>query len=242
MSAMSGDATTISATGRRLSPVHVAEITAESDVDELPELPMHLSGTPGTVAMQLRTTVRRVAMGAGLARDPALLERVRRIPGLPGLVTSPVGGTFIVGGEAWLGLCAIGVPPLGHGLPLEWMSESLNAWFVAALGGEGVASTKGRVDGAWCPGFSDIASGGRKLVGLGYRVTRNWVVMRGVLPVRPISDADHALLVATHRLIGVEVRAAANTSLCEAGGDPELDVAGVIDRWRSVVTPGGPRR
>ncbi|MGI8847303.1 MAG: hypothetical protein ACR2GX_03415 [Candidatus Dormibacteria bacterium] len=231
-----------SATPQRLwSPVRVAEVTAESSLDELPELPMHLLGEPGTVALQLRTMVRRLAMGAGLARDGELVERVRALPGLPGLATSPAGGTFIVGGAGWLGLCAVGVPPPGDGLPLDWMSDSLNAWFAAALAGYGVETACGRVDGAWCPGFSDISTRGRKLIGLGYRVTRAWVVMRGVMPIHPISDADQALLCAAHALINVDVRPEASTSLAEAGGRPDLEPSDVISEWRVVETSGGVR-
>lgn len=223
------------------SPVRVGEVTAETDVHELPELPLHLATVPGEVSMQLRTTLRRLAMGAGLARDEALTARVRAIEGLPGLVTSPAGGTFIVGGEGWLGLCAVGIPPTGHGLPLDWMSDSLNAWFRDALAAYGVEAQVGRIDGAWCPGFSDIAAGGRKLIGLGYRVTRDWVVMRGVMPVRPIAADDHRLLIAAHRLLGIEVRPEAATSLAEASGRSDLDVAAVIERWRGITTPGGSR-
>jgi hypothetical protein len=216
--------------------VRVAEITAERSIADLPELPLHLAGTPGAVAMQLRTTVRRVAVGAGLARNAALLAAVRALPGLPGLVTSPAGGTFIIGGPGWLGLCAVGVPPAGLGMPLDWMSEALNLWFGAALAAFGIEVRSGRVEGGWCPGFSDISTSGRKLVGLGYRVTRDWVVMRGIMPIAPISAADLDILAACHRLIGVEIAAEANTSLSEASGNPALGVADVIERWRDVRT------
>lgn len=214
--------------------VRVAEVTAERSIADPPELPLHLLGEPGMVALQLRTTLRRVAVGAGLARNSALLAAVRSLPGLPGLVTSPAGGTFIIGGSGWLGLCAVGVPPPQRGMPLDWMSDALNAWFRRALGDFGVAVETGRVEGGWCPGFSDISARGRKLVGLGYRVTRDWVVMRGVMPVTPISDADLDILAACHRLIGVEISAAANTSLSEAAKEPALRVADVIERWRDV--------
>jgi hypothetical protein len=214
--------------------VRVAEITAERAVADQPELPLHLAGDPGTVALQLRTTVRRVAVGAGLARNSSLLASVRALPGLPGLVTSPAGGTFIIGGPGWLGLCAVGVPPPQRGMPLDWMSDALNGWFRVALGAFGVAAQTGPIEGGWCPGFSDISAAGRKLVGLGYRVTKDWVVMRGIMPVAPISDGDFDLLAACHRLIGVEVVAEANTSLSEAARQPALSVADVIERWRDV--------
>jgi hypothetical protein len=96
----------------RVGAVRVAEVTAEGGLDDLPELPLHLAGKPGTVAVQLRTTVRRVAAGAGLARKADLLAAVRALPGLPGLATSPAGGTFIIGGSGCL-LLGAGCPSTG---------------------------------------------------------------------------------------------------------------------------------
>lgn len=214
--------------------MRIAEISAERDADDPPEIPWHITPAVGDIAMQLRTTVRRVAVGAGLARNDALMERVRKIDGVPTVVTSPAGGTFIIGGEAWLGLCAIGVPQPGQALPLDWMMRSLHRWFDAALAPMGVAVEVGRVEGAWCPGFSDIGTLGRKLAGLGFRVTRDWVVMRGVLAVRPMSDADFEVLVHCHRLIDVEVRRERATSLSEVAGLPLLDVAATIEAVRRV--------
>jgi len=225
---------------RRLSlaAVSVAEVTAEQLVDDPPEIPWHITPPLGQIAMQLRSTVRRVAIGAGLARNDELVDAVRNLPGVPAVVTSPAGGTFIVGGEAWLGLCAIGSPPPGQPMPLDWMLHSLHRWFERALVPFGVASTIERVEGAWCPGFSDIAVDGRKLAGLGFRVTRERVVMRGVLAVRPMSNDDFDVLVRTHRLIGVELRNGAAISLAEAAVLPDLDVAATIDAFRAVATTG----
>jgi len=217
--------------------VRVAEVTSELSLDDPPELPLHLAGEPGTVAVQLRTTMRRVSLGAGLARKADLVAAVRALPGLPGLATSPAGGTFVIGGPGWLGLCAVGVPPQEGGMPLDWMNHSLTAWFETALSGFGVRAATGRVQGGWCPGFSDLSVDGRKLIGLGFRVTREWVVMRGMMAVAPITDDDMDLLVACHRLIGVEVVPAANTSLADAAGVPDLGVADVIERWCHVRSP-----
>ena len=222
-----------------LAPVSVAEVTAERLVDDPPEIPWHIAPPVGQIAMQLRSTVRRVAIGAGLARNTELVDAVRNLPGVPTVVTSPAGGTFIVGGAAWLGLCAIGSPPPGQPMPLDWMLHSLHRWFERALAPWGVVSTVERVEGAWCPGFSDIAVGGRKLAGLGFRVTRERVVMRGVLAVRPLTDDDFDVLVRTHRLIGVELRKDAAISLSEAAGRPGLDVATTIDTFATVATPRG---
>lgn len=219
-----------------LSPVSVAEVTAERVVDDPPEIPWQLTPPLGRIALQLRSTVRRVAIGAGLARDQRLVDSVRRLPGVAAVVTSPVGGTFIVGGEAWLGLCAIGSPPPGQPMPLDWMLHSLHSWFVSALAPFSVVTTVERVEGAWCPGFSDLAVSGRKLAGMGFRVTRDRVVMRGVMAVGPMSDADFDVLVRCHGLIGVELRRDSAISLAEATGRPDLDVAATIDGFRGVAT------
>jgi hypothetical protein len=219
-----------------LAPVSVAEVTAERVVDDPPEIPWHITPEVGQIALQLRSTVHRVAIGAGLARNTELVEAVRNLPGVPAVVTSPAGGTFIVGGQAWLGLCAIGTPPVGQPMPLDWMLHSLHRWFDRALDPFGVVARVERVEGAWCPGFSDIAVQGRKLAGLGFRVTRERVVMRGVLAVRPMSDDDFDVLRRCHRLIDVEVRRDAAISLSEAAGSPSLDVATTIDSFRTAAT------
>lgn len=219
-----------------LSSVAVAEVTAERDAGDAPEIPWHLTPPVGEIAMQLRTTVARVAIGAGLARDEALVEKVRRLRGVSAVVTSPAGGTFVVGGDAWLGLCAIGSPPPGQPMPLDWMLHSLHRWFAAGLTPYGVDTTVERVEGAWCPGFSDLAVHGRKLAGLGFRLTRDRVVMRGVMAVRPMSDADFDVLTRCHRLIGVRLRRGAATSLAEAAAVDGLTVAGAIDSFAGVVS------
>jgi hypothetical protein len=219
-----------------LAPVSVAEVTAERVIDDPPEIPWHITPPMGEIALQLRSTVRRVAIGAGLARNSDLVETVRNLDGVPAVVTSPAGGTFIVGGEAWLGLCAIGSPRSGQPMPLDWMLHSLHRWFDAALARFSVQVALERVDGAWCPGFSDIAVDGRKLAGLGFRVTRERVVMRGVLAVRPMSEADFDVLVRCHKLIGVELRRDTSISLAEAAGRPDIDVAATIDAFRPVST------
>jgi hypothetical protein len=219
-----------------LSSVSVAEITAEGVVDDPPEIPWHITPPQGEIALQLRSTVRRVAIGAGLARDSRMVDAVRQLPGVPAVVTSPAGGTFIIGGDAWLGLCAIGSPQPGQPMPLDWMLHSLHRWFQMALAPFSVIATVERVDGAWCPGFSDLAVGGRKLAGLGFRVTRERVVMRGVMAVRAMDDADFDVLVRCHRLIGVELRRDAAVSLAEAAETRDLTVAATIDSFRTVAS------
>lgn len=215
------------------APVRVVEVIAEQDGP--PEIPWHIAPEPGQVAMQLRSTVRRVLIGAGLARRAELVEAVRNLPGLPGLATSPAGGTFVVGGPSWLGLCAVGVLPDMRVAPLDWMMEALRAWFAGALHPLGLSVQTGKVEGAWCPGFSDVAVDGRKLAGLGFRVTRGMVVMRGVLPVAPISAEDLRLLQATHALIDLRIDPATLTSLAESTGDPTWTVERAIAHLRAAA-------
>jgi len=184
-----------------------------------------------------RPTAKRLSYWLALvAFAAALLSKGSAVTLPPVLLILNVYPLRRLGGDAWLGLCAIGVPSPGQPLPLDWMLRSLHRWFVAALEPFGVTPSVGRVEGAWCPGFSDIASGGRKLAGLGFRVPRDGVVMRGVMAVRPMSEADLDVLVQCHRLIGVEVRGETATSLAEASGRPSLDVPTVIEATRHVRT------
>jgi len=218
------------------APVRVVEVTAECDVGGPPEIPWHIAPEPGRLAMQLRTTVRRVMIGAGLARRPELVEAVRNAPGVPAVMASPAGGTFVVGGRGWLGLCAVGTLPDRRHPPLDWVMDALRHWFDAALQPLGVTIHTGRVDGAWCPGFSDVAVGPRKLAGLGFRVTRGMVVMRGVMPVAPVSAEDLDILRTVHELIDLRIEAGTLTSLAEATGDPTWTVDRAIAHLRTVAT------
>ena len=218
-----------------VSPVSVAEVSAERLVDDPPEIPWHITPPSGRIALQLRSTVRRVAVGAGLARKPELIDAVRAIDGVPGVVTSPAGGTFIIGGDAWLGLCAIGVPQPGQAMPLDWMLHSLHRWFDRALAQWGVVPEVGRIEGAWCPGFSDITVAGRKLAGLGFRVTREWVVMRGVLavPGRISDDALEAEQIRLQRCFPLRLHQAPGSIDDIISQFPCCAVRG-LPRWRVV--------
>jgi hypothetical protein len=218
------------------APLRVVEVTAERELEGPPEIPWHIAPEPGRVAMQLRTTVRRVMIGAGLARRAELVEAVRNAPGVPAVMASPAGGTFVVGGPGWLGMCAIGTLPDRRHPPLDWMMDALRAWFDAALSPLGVTVHTGRVEGAWCPGFSDVAVAGRKLAGLGFRVTRGMVVMRGVMPVTPVSAADLELLRTVHALIELRIDGRTLTSLAEASGDPTWTVERAVEHLRAVST------
>jgi hypothetical protein len=121
-------------------------------------------------------------------------------------------------------------------MPLDWMLHSLHRWFTAAMAPFGVDPAVRRVDGAWCPGFSDIAVRDRKIAGLGFRVTRDTVVMRGLMAVLPMSDDDFRVLARCHQLIGLDLRRDAAISLAEASPRPVPGVAATISAMRDTIT------
>ncbi|HUY98079.1 MAG TPA: hypothetical protein VMW47_10760 [Verrucomicrobiae bacterium] len=220
------------------SAVRVAEVGQESGEPEQTAIPWELGGPPGQVAVQLRTTLARVTVGAGLARRPGLLTAVRAIPGLPGVATSPVGGTFVVGGPAWLGLTAVATLPSPVVFPIDWMLGTVAGWLRGFLGPLGVALTLGPVPGAWCPGFSDGQVGGRKLVGLGFRVSRGRIACRGMVAILPMAPRDLEWLAATHRLIDLAVHPERCTSLVECTGDPSWTTSAAIAGLSQAPTSG----
>jgi lipoate-protein ligase A len=212
----------------------VAELTAETGVDDPPEIPLHLMPAEGWVAIQLRSTVSRVCVGAGLGRRTELLEQMREVAGMP-VAASPAGGTVVVTGPGVLGFCAIGVPPPEATFSLDWMLGKVAQWFRAALAVYEIEDISvGKVEGAWCPGFSDIAVSGKKLVGLGFRVTKDWVVVRGVLPVIAYDDVELNALIKCHQLIGVAVEAEKFVAL-EQCIKRRVDVAGLLESWSRVT-------
>jgi lipoate-protein ligase A len=174
-------------------------------------------------------------VGAGLARHPELLERMR-VAGAMAVAPSPAGGTVVVTGPGALGFCAIAVPPPEAAFSLDWMLGKVAQWFRAALATYEVEDvTVGKVEGAWCPGFSDIAVGGKKLVGLGFRVTKDWVVVRGVLPVTSYNEIEVNALIKCHQLIGVEVAPEMFVALEQCTSYEGLGVTGVIEQWSRVT-------
>jgi lipoate-protein ligase A len=213
----------------------VVELTAETGTGDPPEIPLHLMPPVGSVAIQLRSTVSRVCVGAGLARHPELLERMREAGGMA-VAPSPAGGTVVVTGPGVLGFCAIAVPPPEAAFSLDWMLGKVELWFRAALATYEVEDVSvGKIEGAWCPGFSDIAVGGKKLVGLGFRVTKDWVVVRGVLPVTTYNEVEVDALIKCHQLIGVEVQPEKFVALAQCTSHVGIGVADVMEQWSRVT-------
>jgi hypothetical protein len=218
------------------TPVRVVEVVSEAQDpgDDPPELTQAIDAAAvGQVLVQLRRTTPRVTVGSGLSRRPGLLDAVRALPQAPLVTTTSAGGTFVVGGPRWLALSAVARPPAGTVTPLDWTLAALRGWVSSQLVAAGMPPVAcGVVEGAWCPGFSDLSVGGRKLVGLGFRVTRERVLARGTIAVLPLDDAELELLRGCHALIGKDVRRSACTSLAElseaAGGPGAVTVDGAV--------------
>ena len=216
--------------------VSVVEVVDEAVApgDDPPEVtPAIDAAAVGQVFVQLRRTTERVTVGSGLSRRPGLVDTVRALPQAPLVTTTIAGGTFVVGGPGWLAFSAVGRAPQGRAQPLDWMCEALAGWFSDRLRAAGLPEVeRGQVEGAWCPGFSDLNAGGRKLVGIGFRLTRERVLARGMVAVRPLDDAQLALLRACHALIDRDVRRSSCTSLAELA--VEAGVGGGWDVERAV--------
>jgi len=152
------------------------------------------------------------------------------------VAASPAGGTVVVTGPGVLGFCAIAVPPPHAAFSLDWMLGKVGHWFRMALATYDVGTISvGRVDGAWCPGFSDIAVAGKKLVGLGFRVTKDWVVVRGVLPVRAYNDVEVNALIKCHELIGVTVETDKFVALEQCTTRSGVNVSELLEEWSRVT-------
>jgi lipoate-protein ligase A len=174
-------------------------------------------------------------VGAGLARHPELLTQMRAATDMA-VAASPAGGTVVVTGPGVMGFCAIGVPPPEATFSLDWMLAKVARWFEAALDDYGIDDVSvGKVEGAWCPGFSDIAVAGKKLVGLGFRVTKDWVVVRGVMPVVAYNQAEVEALIRCHELIGVTVDPEKFVALRECTPRHDIDVAALLGSWKTVT-------
>ncbi|MGA8428152.1 MAG: hypothetical protein WB801_11310, partial [Candidatus Dormiibacterota bacterium] len=152
------------------------------------------------------------------ARQPEVVERIRQIPGIGSVRISSIAGTVGPGGEHWLGLLAAARLPVPSAKPLDGLNLSLLRFLEQRLKPYGVALQLGRVKGAWCPGFSDIGLNGRKLAGLGLRLTGGWGLVRGVVAVSPPSADELHRLDQCHRTFGPGLDYATFTSLSQIPG------------------------
>jgi len=209
-------------------PVLVAGTADEEDPRLLADPRGGLETEPGEITLLLLRSTRGVTLGTALLRRPEVVAEIRRIHGIGAVRTSPLGGTVGPGGEHWLGFLAVARLPDPCPRPLDRLTDSLCAFLEDRLRPFSVQLTKGRVDGAWCPGFSDLAIDGRKLAGLGMRLTAGWGLVRGVVAVRPPSPEELHSLDLCHRVFGSGVEADRLISLAEIDGLAGIDLEGAI--------------
>ena len=199
-------------------PVSVVGATDEEDLRLIADPRSGLTAEPGEITLQLLRSSRGVTLGSSLVRQPELVAKIRQIEGIGAVRTSPIGGTVGPGGEHWLGFLAVAKLPDPCPNPLDRLTWSLRTFLEERLSSVGVRLDQGRVDGAWCPGFSDLAMEGRKLAGLGLRLTGGWGLVRGVVAVSPPDPEELRSLDACHLVFGPGLDYSRLTSLAEIEG------------------------
>jgi len=180
-----------------------------------------------TVAIPLRSS-RGVTLGSGIWRKPGLEDAIRGIPGVGEVRLSPLGGTVGPGGPCWLGLLLVTRLSSLSPRPLDLLLRIVQEMLRTEVSRFGATVEKGRVEGAWCPGFSDLSVAGRKLAGVGFKLTREIALVRLIIGVRPPGEAELSALDRCHRTFGLEVRPERLTWLAELMGRPGLD-------WESAL-------
>ena len=199
-------------------PVNVAGVTNEDDPRLAADPQGGLTARAGEITLQLLRTAQGVTLGSALVRKPELVAQIREIAGIGTVRTSAIGGTVGPGGEHWLSFLAVARLPDPCPRPLDCLTSGLRAFLQDRLGPFGVRLDQGRVDGAWCPGFSDLSVDGRKLVGLGLRLAAGWGLVRGVVAVSPPDQEEVRRLDACHLVFGPGLDYARMTSLAELPG------------------------
>ncbi len=189
-----------------------------------------LEPAPGELALLLLTSPRGVTLGTALTRRPELVQRIRAVPGLGEVRLSPMAGTVGPGGEHWLGFLAAARLEGSLSRPLDLLCSSVRGFLEERLGPRVAGLAQGRVEGAWCPGFSDLGLGGRKLCGLGLRLVQGLGLVRGVVAVSPPDGAEMEALDACHRVFGAGLRRDRMISLSEIVGREDLGREEAI-RW-----------
>ncbi len=203
--------------------------TAEEDDPGIASDPRAgLEPVPARVRLLLLRGRQGVTLGSALSRRPEVVERIRRVPGLGVVRLSPIGGTVGPQGENWLGLAGVAGIPEACPRPLDRLTGAVRAFLEDRLQPFAVELRPGRVAGAWCPGFSDLSWGGRKLVGLGFRLSARQGLIRGAVAVRPPGPAELRALDLCHLAFGPGVDPRSLVSLAEIPGLETVDRDGAI--------------
>jgi len=174
------------------------------------------------------TGPRGVTVGSALIRKPGLVEAIRLVPGIGEVRLSPIGGTVGPSGESWLGLAFMARLPDPCPRPLDLLMAGVTGFVRGWLGAGAAGLKQGRIDGAWCPGFSDLSVDGRKLVGLGFKLTRDTAVVRAIIGVRTPGPGELLALDACHRLFGPGLDPGRLGWMADVIEVPELDQAGAV--------------
>ncbi|MHB1501289.1 MAG: hypothetical protein ACYCYK_09025 [Candidatus Dormibacteria bacterium] len=202
---------------------HFADPRSEDDAALAGNASLSLArGRPGDIVVIPLITERGVTVGSGLMRKPGLVEAIRAIPGIGAVRLSPIGGTIGPGGPEWLALLMVVRLPEALARPLDALLGAALHLLQRPLAPYGLELAPGRVAGAWCPGFSDLAVQGRKLVGIGFKLTREVALMRAVVGLREPSPADLHSLDAGHRAFGPGVQSDSLTWLGQLIHRPRL--------------------
>ncbi|MGH7692835.1 MAG: hypothetical protein ACREOA_09010 [Candidatus Dormibacteria bacterium] len=218
-----------------LWPVTMTGVGDEAEAAPGTDPTQGLHPAPGHMSLRLLRSPEGVTLGSSLTRRPEVVAAIQAILGVGAVRTSHIGGTVGPGGGHWLGLFAVARLPDPCPRPLDQLTSSLRAYLEARLGESGVQLQLGRVDGAWCPGFSDLSVRGRKLVGLGLRLTAGWGLVRGVVAVSPPGPAELQRLDACHRAFGPGLDPEKLISLAELPGLSGIDREAAIQLLGATV-------
>jgi hypothetical protein len=216
------------------------EMTVLSSQDDEPDLGSASVFPDRTMEMLVIpiTSPRGVTLGSALTRKPDLVEAIRLVPGIGAVRLSPLGGTVGPGGENWLGLTFLARLPNPCPRPLDQLMSGVTEFLRARFGPRGSGLKQGRIEGAWCPGFSDLSVEGRKLVGLGFKLTRDTAVVRAIIGVRMPGQDELRALDACHLVFGPGLDPSRLGWLADVMGPPELDQVGAV---RLILDPQIPR-
>lgn len=184
------------------------------------------------------TSRRGVTLGSALSRKPDLVKAIRLVPGIGEVRLSPIGGTVGPGGKNWLGLTFLARLPNPCPRPLDQLMAGITEFLRGRFGLRGLNLKQGRIDGAWCPGFSDLSVEGRKLVGLGFKLTRDTAMVRAVIGVSMPSEEELRALDACHLVFGPGLDRSRLGWLADLLGMPELNQSGAA---RLILDPQIPR-
>lgn len=112
--------------------------------------------------------------------------------------------------------------------------RQLSAIVVATLGDFGIHGEVGEVPGEYCPGQYSVHIGGKKVMGVGQRLTRNAAHVGGVI-VLSNSEVINEVLIPIYDLLEIPLAPEATGSITDAF---TVDAAALMDRMTDHVVSG----